>query len=181
MGKSPPTFRPRLPRRFIILLVLLSFIRPVWADDLPEYRLKAEFLYRFAQFTEWPVEVGNTLNLCVHGADPFGAEIDALQGKLVERRNIVVLRNVKADALDRCQIIYVAPAATADVPHLLERIKGLPVLVVADTPGAARLGVTLNMAVVKSHVTFEANLHTARDARINLSSRLLRLATEVIQ
>jgi hypothetical protein len=169
------------PRRFITLLVLLACVRPLWADDLPEYRLKAEFLYRFAQFTEWPVEVGNALNLCVHGTDPFGAELDALQGKLVERRNIVVLRNVNAEALNGCQIIYVAPVAAADVPHLLQQTKGLPVLIVADTPGAARLGVTLNMAVVKSHVTFEANLQTARGARINLSSRLLRLATEVIQ
>jgi hypothetical protein len=173
-------FRPQLPRRLIILLVLLACVRPVLADDLPEYRLKAEFLFRFAQFTEWPAEVGNTLNLCVYGTDPFGAELDALQGKLVERRNIVVLRNVNADALGVCQIIYIAPAA-ADVPHLLEQTRGRPVLIVADTPGAARLGVTLNMAVVKSHVTFEANMQAARAARINLSSRLLRLATEVIQ
>jgi hypothetical protein len=173
-------FKPQLPRRLIILLALLACVRSVWADDLPEYRLKAEFLYRFAQFAEWPVEVGNTLNLCVHGTDPFGAELDALQGKLIERRNVVVLRNVNADALEGCQIIYVAPGATADLRHVLERTKGQPVLIVADTPGAARLGVTLNMAVVKNHVTFEANMQAARAARINLSSRLLRLATEVI-
>jgi hypothetical protein len=172
--------RPQLPRRLIILLVLLACVRSVWADDLPEYQLKAEFLYRFAQFAEWPVEVGDTLNLCLHGTDPFGAELDALQGKLIERRNIVVLRNVKADALDGCQIIYVAPAGAADVRHVLEHTKGRPVLIVADTPGAARLGVTLNMAVVKNHVTFEANMQAARAARISLSSRLLRLATEVI-
>jgi hypothetical protein len=174
-------FRPQLLRRFAVLLVLLACARPAWADDLPEYRLKAEFLYRFAQFAEWPDEIGNTLNLCVHGTDPFGAELDALQGKSIERRNIVVLRNVNADALDRCQIIYVTAATAADVRHVLEHTKGQPVLIVADTPGAARLGVTLNMAVVKNHVTFEANVLAARAARINLSSRLLRLATEVIQ
>jgi hypothetical protein len=178
---QPAAFRPQLPLRLVILLVLFACIRSVRADDMPEYRLKAEYLYRFAQFTEWPADVGNTLNLCVHGTDPFGAELDALQGKLVERRNIVVLRNVNADALGGCQIIYVAPAAAADVPSLLEQIRGRPVLIVADTPGAARLGVTLNMAVVKTHVTFEANMQAARSARINLSSRLLRLATEVIQ
>ena len=164
----------------MVLLIGLAGVTTLRADDLPEYRLKAEYLYRFAQFTEWPVEVGTTLNLCVHGTDPFGAALDALQGKMVERRIIAVVRNVHADALDSCQIIYVAPQA-ADLPEVLEKIRGRPVLIVADTPGAARLGVTLNMAVVNSHVTFEANMVAARTAGINVSSRLLRLATEVIQ
>jgi hypothetical protein len=163
------------------MLIGLAGITTLQADDFPEYQLKAQYLYRFAQYTEWPEEVGTTLNLCVHGTDPFGAALDALQGKMVERRSIVVMRNINADALDSCQIIYVAPAAAADVPHVLERLQGRPVLIVADTPGAARLGVTLNMAVVNSHVTFEANIHAARTAGINVSSRLLRLATEVIQ
>src|SRR6202790_5304336 len=132
-------FRLQLLLRGLSVVFLLACIPSAWADEAPEYRLKAEYLYRFAQFTEWPVEAGNTLNLCVHGTDPFGAELDALQGKLVERRNIVVLRNVNADALAGCQIIYIAPAA-ADVRQVLEQIKGRPVLIVADTPGAARLG-----------------------------------------
>jgi hypothetical protein len=163
-----------------VCALLLACVPSVWAGDLPEYRLKAEFLYRFAQFTEWPVEVGNVLNLCVYGTDPFGAALDALQGRMVDRRTIVVLRNANVDALEGCQIVYIAPAA-ADVPHALEQIKGRAVLIVADTPGAARLGVTLNMAVVNNHITFEANVQAARAARINVSSRLLRLATEVIQ
>jgi YfiR/HmsC-like len=173
-------FWPQLLLWSLSVVFLIACVPSAWADEAPEYRLKAEYLYRFAQFTEWPAETGNTLNLCVHGTDPFGAELDALQGKLVERRNIVVMRNVNADALAGCQIIYVAPAA-ADVPQVLEQIKGRPVLIVADTPGAARLGVTLNMSVVKGHVSFEANMQAARSARINLSSRLLRFATEVIQ
>jgi YfiR/HmsC-like len=174
-------FWPQLLLWSLSVVFLLACVPSAWADEAPEYLLKAEYLYRFAQFTEWPAETGNTLNLCVHGTDPFGAELDALQGKLVERRNIVVLRNVNADALAGCQIIFVAPAAAADVPQVLEQIKGRPVLIVADTPGAARLGVTLNMSVVKGHVSFEANMQAARSARINLSSRLLRFATEVIQ
>lgn len=177
----PTAIGAQLRLRLAVLLIGLAVVTTVRADDLPEYRLKAEYLYRFAQFTEWPDEVGNTLNLCVHGADPFGAALGALQGKMVERRMIVVIRDVDADALNSCQIIYVSPSAAADVPRVLERLQGRPVLIVADTPGAARLGATLNMAVVNSHVTFEANMQAARNARINLSSRLLRLATEVIQ
>ena len=174
-------FTARVLPQLIILLSMFAGASEARADDLPEYRLKAEYLYRFAQFTEWPVEVGNTLNLCVHGTDPFGAALDTLQGRAVEHRTITVMRNVRTKALDGCQIVFVASAAAADMSDVLEQLRGRPALVVADTPGAARRGVALNMTVVDNHVTFEANIEAARAARINLSSRLLRLATEVIQ
>jgi YfiR/HmsC-like len=164
----------------IILVSAMNGICAAHADDLPEYQLKAEYIYRFAQYTGWPAEIGSTLNFCVHGPDPFGAALDALQGKTVEHRGIAVMRNVSTQALESCQIVFIASAATDDIPLVLEHIKGRPVLIVADTAGAARRGVTLNLAVVNGHITFEANMQAARAARINLSSRLLRLATQVI-
>ena len=56
-----------------------------------------------------------------------------------------------------------------------------PVLTVADCTAAAGQNVALNMSVVQNKVTFEANLQAARAARLNLSSKLLRLATKVRQ
>jgi hypothetical protein len=44
-----------------------------------------------------------------------------------------------------------------------------------------RRGVALNMNVAGGKITFEANLQAARRAGLNLSSKLLRLATEVVQ
>jgi len=54
-------------------------------------------------------------------------------------------------------------------------------LTVADSMGAARAGVALNMVEVRNKITFEANLLAVRAARLKLSSKLLRLATEVYQ
>ena len=151
------------------------------ADDLPEYRLKAAFLYNFAAFTEWPAELGATLNVCVLGTDPFGTELDALAGKPVGQRAIAVHRKASFDGLKPCQVVFVAPAAWAQWPKVQEALRGLPVLTVADTAGAARAGVALNMTVTAGRVAFDANLESARAARLNLSSKLLRLAKEVIQ
>jgi hypothetical protein len=55
------------------------------------------------------------------------------------------------------------------------------VLTIADVPGAAKQGVALNMTVVNNKITFEANLTAARAANLKLSSKLLSLATEVLQ
>ncbi|HMV13198.1 MAG TPA: YfiR family protein [Nitrosomonas sp.] len=51
----------------------------------------------------------------------------------------------------------------------------------ADSPGACHQGVILNMNVNNEKVTFEANLMMAKKAGLNLSSQLLRLATEIYQ
>jgi hypothetical protein len=184
-SRSTGAARKRRPLRLLpwalVLTCLLSNVTVARADELPEYRLKAAFLYNFAVFTEWPAEVGRTLNLCISGPDPFGADIEALQGKAAAGRSIAVHRKASGESLAGCQIVYIAPAVIGTLPRVLESLRGSPVLTVADSPGGARQGVALNMAVTQNRVTFEANLAAARGAGLNLSSKLLRLATEVIQ
>jgi hypothetical protein len=156
-------------------------LTPAHAQELPEYRLKAAFIYNFAAFTEWPAETGPQLNLCVFGADPFGPELDALAGKKVGERSLVLQRKAPLAALKTCQIVFVCNAESAQLPRVLEAVRGLPVLTVTDTPGATRQGAVINMALAQGRITFEANLVAARAARLTLSSKLLRLATEVVQ
>jgi hypothetical protein len=170
----------RLPA-WCLALALTAFATAAVSDDLPEYRLKAAFLYNFALFTEWPAATGAALNLCVYGHDPFGAEIDALQGKPVGERHLVVRRVTTVDGLAICQVVFIAGPSGDAIPRVLSILRGAPVLTVADTPGAAQQGVALNMDVVKNKITFEANLTAARAANLKLSSKLLGLATEVLQ
>ena len=162
-------------------LALIGFAPTALSDDLPEYRLKAAFLYNFALFTEWPADVGSTLNLCVYGKDPFGEELDGLQGKAVGDRRLAVRRISSIEALSACQIVFVAVPSGDGISRVLSALRGATVLIIADVPGAAKQGVALNMSVVNNKITFEANLTAARAANVKLSSKLLSLATEVFQ
>jgi hypothetical protein len=162
-------------------LALMTFAAAAVSDDLPEYRLKAAFLYNFALFTEWPAEIGATLNLCVYGRDPFGEEINALQGKPVGNRRMEVHRVTRVEQLTVCQVVFIADASSDGISRVLSTLRGATVLTVADAPGAAKQGVALNMDVVEDKITFEANLTAARAANIKLSSKLLSLATAVLQ
>ena len=162
-------------------LVLMALAPRAFSDDLPEYRLKAAFLYNFALFTEWPGETGSTLNLCVYGRDPFGAELDALQGKPVGNRRMAIRRVISVEGLSGCQLVFIADPSAGAIATVLSAVHGAAVLTVADAPGAAKRGVALNMNVVNNRITFEANLAAARAANVNLSSKLLSLATEVLQ
>jgi len=65
------------------------------------------------------------------------------------------------------------------MPHLGEAIqllKGVPVLTIGETPGFARNGGIINLILEDNKVRFEVNVQAAKDAELNISSRLLALA-----
>ena len=161
------------------LALAFGWLSSAVAEELPEYRLKAAFLYNFALYTEWPVEVGPTLNLCIYGEDPFGADVDALNGKRVGLRNIVVQRVAK-EALSGCHIVFFAQSAIAGSARTLESLRNSSMLTVADSPDSARKGVALNMVMGDAKISFEVNLK-ALGPRLALSSKLLRLARDIQQ
>jgi len=181
---SPTPWLQRWRWRFLALgLMYFGFASSASSQESTPYQLKAAFLYNFAMFTEWPPEVGPVLNLCVYGRDdPVGGAIDGLDGKTAGRRTIAVLHK-KTDAanLKACQIVFIVSADIDQLPSLLKSLRGVPVLVVADSPGAARQGAALNMRLAQGRVTFEANLVAAQGAGLKLRARMLSLATEVIQ
>jgi hypothetical protein len=163
------------------LLSQLCFAQTAAVDSLSEYRLKAAFLYNFITFTEWPTGTGNTLNLCVYGPDPFGEDLDRLQGKNVAGRSLAVQRTNSVNGLGNCQIVFITRPMIDNLSRVLDDLNGKPVLTVADSPGAARQGVAINMGTEQNKVNFTANLSAARANGLNLSSKLLRLAKEVYQ
>ncbi len=163
------------------LSLALLFTASARATDLPEYRLKSAFIFNFIVYTEWPSSTANKLFLCIQGTDPFGAEVDGLNGKAAAGRTLTVLRKAVGESLADCDVVFVAASAMAPLPRTLDSLRRRPVLTLADSPGAMRQGVMLNMNMAGDKVSFEANLLAARSAGLNLSSKLLRLATEVQQ
>ena len=168
-------------RLLACMLALLCASSRSVADTLPEYQIKAAFLANFAAFTEWPANVGNTLNLCVYGPDPFGEDLNKFQRKSIGGRSLSVKRVNSVDDLGNCQIVFITRPVIDNLQRVLDTLNGKPVLTIADSPGAMRQGVVLNMATQSNKVTFEANLAAARGNGLNLSSKLLSLASEVKQ
>jgi hypothetical protein len=65
------------------------------------------------------------------------------------------------------------------MPHLSEAIqavRGLPVLTIGETPGFATSGGMINLVLEDNRVRFEVNVKAAKEADLNISSRLLALA-----
>lgn len=178
-------FCKRVSQQALSVLLSLSLIGiplPAQAEELSEYTLKALFLYNFATFTAWPNRSMDNFHLCIYGKDPFGQGIDSLmKSKKINERMIDIDRISDVTQLRQCQLVFISSSALANLDDVVDAIKDDPILTVADSPGASRQGVILNMNVKDEKVTFEANLTMARKAGLNLSSQLLRLATEIHQ
>ena len=173
-------FDIRILRGFLALGLLLH-VQIVTSEALPEFRLKAAFLYNFVAFTEWPNDSETTINLCMHGESPLGKEIEALSGRNVNGRLITIQRENQIENLQGCHVIFVTSSVVHNLSHILDGIKDQPALTVSDSKGVTRQGVMINMSIEKGKIVFEVNLAAARRVGLNISSQILRLAKEVYQ
>lgn len=149
-----------------------------------EYEVKAAFLYNFARFVEWPRESGHdpgaTFVIAILGHDPFGAVLDeTVAGKAVGGRPIEVRRVSRVDEAREAQIVFVAPSERPNTAAILKAIARPGVLTVGDTDGFASQGGAINFTLQARRVRFEINPAAAEQARLKMSSQLLKLATLV--
>jgi len=174
----------RFVRALTALGALLALVSaPTWAQPAatPEYTLKAAFIYNFARFTNWGDRPDKALNLCVLGRDPFGSALDMIDNKEVGRLHIVVkrLRDVEK-AFDGCQIVFVTDSEMDNFLLQPERVRlASGVMTIADQEGAARRGVIVELTTADQRVGFEFNQARATQAKVEVSSKLLRLARKV--
>jgi len=149
-----------------------------------EFEVKAAFLYNFARFVEWPAETGHDPGtpfvIAILGHDPFGAVLDyTVAGKTVGGRPIEVRRVARADEARDAQIVFVSPSERPNTATILKTLGRPGILTVGDTDGFASQGGAINFTVQARRVRFEINPTAAEQARLKMSSQLLKLATLV--
>ena len=149
-----------------------------------EFEVKAAFLYNFARFVEWPAETGHDAGtpfvIAILGRDPFGAVLDdTVAGKTVGGRPIEVRRIARADEARDAQIVFVSPSERPNTAAILKALERPGILTVGDTDGFASQGGAINFTVQARRVRFEINPTAAEQARLKMSSQLLKLATLV--
>lgn len=165
-------------------LAVLAFALPAEAGpaDSLEYAVKATFLYKFAGFVDWPAaafeSASSPVSVCVLGSDPVAVLIDhAAAGQQVAERPVVVRHLQTLTGESGCHILYVAanmPAAAAQ-----NAMRGMPVLTVTDSAGAASARGIVTFVVQDNRVRFDIDDAAAAENGLTISSKLLSLARVV--
>jgi len=157
--------------------------------DASEYLIKAGFIYNFAKFVEWPStafsQPDSPITIGVLGTDPFGSVLDRLvEDKKIGPRGFVVKRykwGKDLKDLKECKILFVSASEKAHIDEIVQAVKGLPILMVGETPGFAERGGIIRFTLEDNRVRFEINVDAAHQADLNISSRLLTLAKIIPQ
>ena len=153
------------------------------AQNVTESSLKAAFIYNFAKFTEWPADVlppTATFAACVLGdnstRDAFGRIVKDRQ---LSGRPISVSEVQPGVKLRSCHLLYVSGVNPTQLSAIMTMVHGASVLTISDLDDFVRDGGIAQMFVENGRIRFDINLDIAKDARLQLSSKLLALAAHV--
>lgn len=144
-----------------------------------EHEIKAAFIYNFISFTEWPGKIGATIDICTLGSDPLNIPLDALVNKPAKGALIAVRHLRSGDKMKDCHVVFISDSERMNFPDILASLKSSPTLTVTDSEGLAAQGVMIELGVEERHIVFKINVNAAKQARLTIKSKLLRLAKVV--
>lgn len=171
-------------RRGWLLLVLLILAMNVGSavaqPAVPEYKLKAVFLFRFTDYVTWPpgaLADNRPFVIGIYGADPFGSFLDdTVRGETVKGHAVEIRRFKSLDEITSCQMLYVSPSAAGRLSDVLARVKGRPILTVSDIPDFANRGGMIRFVKNGNRVGFRINVMASKEAGLSISAKLLQMA-----
>lgn len=164
-------------------LVLCGGVAAAAQEVTPEYQVKAAFVSKFLEFTEWPagvIESRKTVDICVVRPNPFADILGQLVAGESFRGRPLRVREVSAIAdVRECVVLFVPQQQKGRELTLLKSARELPILTVGESPQFLDDGGIINLHLVEGRVRFDISVETARRVGIRLRAQLLRLALNV--
>ena len=146
-----------------------------------EYQVKAVFLFNFAQFVEWPTnalsDTQTPLTIGVLGDDPFDGFLDdTVRGEKVDGHPLVVQRYHNIEDVENCQVLFISRSENKRMEQILADLKGRNILTVGDADGFVKNGGVIRFVTEENKIHFRISLEAAKNAKLTISSKMLRLA-----
>lgn len=181
-------FRFSLFRKISAITLLALYLAGVTGKagaqpQASEPALKAAIIVNMLLFVDWPQHTGlisNQLRICYLEDSPVASALNNANSKSIRNKTVQVQKR-SPDTLRSCDAIYLSPADHSMLPNILATLRAYPVLLVGDSPAYFRQGIMLNLELVANRIVFDFDLRTARQAGLQVSSKALRLARQVIE
>lgn len=188
---NTPWNHGRLKKLFCVWVAasvfLLSGTRELAAQPeiSTEYKVKAVFLFNFAQFVEWPTNVFSDaqtpLTIGVLGDDPFGTFLDeTVRDEKVGGHPLTIRRYSRVEDVQDCQILFISPSESKRMGRILADLKNKKILTVSDVEGFTQNGGAIGFVAEENKIHFRINLEAVKDVNLTISSKMLRLA-EIVE
>jgi hypothetical protein len=148
-----------------------------------EYELKAGVLYHIIEYVEWPNDSRSNsppvIQIGLLGQIPFAEALEVLDGKTIQGRKVGVKRLAAVQEATNCQVVFIGASEKPKIPEIIGELKHQPVLTVSEVEGFAERGGMVNLINGPNRIVMEINREVASQARLGISSHLLKLAKVV--
>lgn len=169
--------------RFLLVAAFASAsATPVQAAQFSVDAVKAAYLFRFAQYVEWPETAapGAPFVIAVAGADDVAVQLERLlPGMAINGRRAVVRRVTRGQDLEGVHILFVGASAFNRTRGLRARAIEKPILLVTESEGGIDGGAVINFIEVDRNLRFEISLNAADRSNLKVNSALLSVAARV--
>jgi hypothetical protein len=171
----------------VIALCLLLPAGVPGSAQMDEYSIKAGYLYNFSKYVTWPEQAFSAPTspfvICVVGNDPFGSRLDqAVAGKSSgDGRALQIKRLKNADAvrLRECHLVFVGKSEQEHAAEIIEVLRTLAVLTVADFNSFAEKGGVADLRIDGTKVKVDLNMSSASRANLKVSGKLQQVSNLV--
>jgi len=169
-----------------LLMLFFSFKHAfAAANDISEAKIKAALIVNFINFTRWPntafLDNPKNYKLCIAGDDPYSKIFDdypeiSVKGKTLQLHHLK--ESPSLQIVQTCHILIIQFKNDSKIQALLNKSNNKPVLTISESK--------LHEAMIifvknKGKVGFAINRTTAQKIGIDFSSKMLRLATSVVE
>lgn len=146
-----------------------------------EYSLKAVFLYNFCRFIDWPDtafdSAADPIVIGIIGSDPFGPLLEeAVQGETSHGRRIQIEHYRSVREVRGCHVLFIGVSENGRLREILSAVAGTSIVTVGETSDFVELGGMIALTTDQNRVRLVINPNTMRNANLNVSSKLLRVA-----
>lgn len=152
----------------------------------PEHEVKAEMLYKFLGYVDWPASAFETAKdpyrIAILGSHQLEEELRRVaEERSGNGRPVEVIRVKKPAQVDNPHLVFVGRQADKHLPALGRMAEKRCFLLVTEHDDGLAHGGTINLRVVEGRVAFDVSLAGTKKCDYKLSARLLSVASSVKQ
>jgi hypothetical protein len=157
----------------------------VFAQDATEPALKGALIFNFARFTSWPEDVlppNAAIVACVVGNNGVSQALErTVKDRVLAGHHITVSHPDAKQSMRTCHVLYISDTDPTQMSRMIAEVRGTPVLTIVDVENARNAGNGIARFFVENgRNRFELDRGLAKRGRLQLSSKLLLLASRVL-
>ena len=166
---------------FFILIFIPGLFSARAEGPIPQYQVKAAFLFNFAKFVEWPAQVfesrDSPIVFGILGTDPFdGILEETIKNQKLNDRQIVIKQTLDFEEIKTCHLLFISQSEQDAAVEIIQRLKNTPVLTVSDIEDFTKNGGMIQFVHKETKIRFKINQDAAKNSNLKISSRLSSLA-----